>query len=488
MKKEFHYDRYVEANEDLARWVADDERLLQHYINNGRLEGRGLAEWGGYFNIEGIDICDAGFLVVRGWINRSVFRVIRAVISVGYYDVHVDENDFVFYPRSDVELVTQNTQFNSSFICMLNIGAEAVHPVISVSLNGKLVKPPVSTIIMSADQFLTSVLNFIAHISANTLSSVFHAGLALLKPTGELWRAYKSGIKFRLICDCRAVSEPNVSVIIVCYRNTKYLLPQLILFAEIFSAMRCEVIVVLNEVSEFDSIVDRLHAFSFLHKVEISAYVSNANSGFSAANNFGVSVARSETIILMNPDIFPIAHDIESASRMFVPAEANSLVGAMLFYGNGALMHSGMYVVKDVVPDYKDVGLGDIMRVEHFGKGELFHTRSLPSQMARGQKRYPTLASAAFWRIGKDEYVSNGGLPEDYIFAYYEDADFCLRFLENGGTISVDSDSRLYHFEAAGRTLPPSMRAASWLNRLRFSRKFSQSDIVYDGFSECSST
>ena len=83
-------------------------------------------------------------------------------------------------------------------------------------------------------------------------------------------------------------------------------------------------------------------------------------------------------------------------------------------------------------------------------------------------------------KIRKSTFEAAGGLPDDYVFAYYEDADFCMEFLSNGGEIVIDKESRWLHLEGVGKAKPPAVRTFMWLNRARFTNRFEQSELLVE--------
>jgi len=152
-----------------------------------------------------------------------------------------------------------------------------------------------------------------------------------------------------------------------------------------------------------------------------------------------------------------------------------------MYYGDGMLMHSGMFTVSDPTFDRHSGATSVILRVEHFGKGLSHSINEDSAALARaldGVRGDKLLVSAALWKIGRDLFFDLGGLSTDYLFAYYEDADFCLRLRERGVPVLLDTEARWIHMEGVGRATPPSMRAFMWLNRCFFTERFRNSPLV----------
>ena len=79
--------------------------------------------------------------------------------------------------------------------------------------------------------------------------------------------------------------------------------------------------------------------------------------------------------------------------------------------------------------------------------------------------------SGAFISIHRDWFENLGGFSEEYIFGHYEDADLCLRSLDNGVAAWVH-DLDFWHLEGKGSTRLPHHEGASAVNRWLFTRRW----------------
>jgi len=160
-----------------------------------------------------------------------------------------------------------------------------------------------------------------------------------------------------------------------------------------------------------------------------------------------------------------------------------ALHGALMYYGDGALMHAGMYAVRDTAFDPQRAETVRPLRVEHFGKGLAHRVDDDPALIEGALRKLRDdvlMVSAALWKIDRDLYLAAGGLPTDYLVAYYEDADFALRLRERGVPVVLDRQARFIHMEGAGKAFSPPQRSFLWLNRCLFSRRFAGSALVVD--------
>ncbi|MGV6848830.1 MAG: glycosyltransferase family 2 protein [Marinibacterium sp.] len=272
----------------------------------------------------------------------------------------------------------------------------------------------------------------------------------------------------------------RTSILITLYRATDLLLPQLELLAPALEGADKEVIVVINAPEgEPNLLTERLAAFGQMHDIALTVYACAGNAGFAAANNFAADQALGEVLIFMNPDIFPPEGQAEQALAFLDGDPGEGLDGALLYYGDGLLMHSGMYTTADPAANPRTGFSAPVLRVEHYGKGLTARVDDDAATLAETLRDVPEdglLVTAALWRIRREVFDEMGGLSTDYILAYYEDADFCLRMRQAGRPVRLDRSSRWLHLEGAGAGAPEALRTAMWLNRALYSDRFAGSD------------
>jgi len=138
-------------------------------------------------------------------------------------------------------------------------------------------------------------------------------------------------------------------------------------------------------------------------------------------------------------------------------------------------MHAGMAVEADPVPS-RAPGPQDepaprplfapaLLRVEHpmKGAGEGFFAGlegPRPVQAVTG----------SFILVSRALFEELGGFSGDYVFAYYEDADFCLRAAAAGADVLCDPALRFIHLEGrgSGPGTPGPVAGAMLFNRCLF--------------------
>jgi GT2 family glycosyltransferase len=265
----------------------------------------------------------------------------------------------------------------------------------------------------------------------------------------------------------RAGASYDGSLIICLYGKAEFLFLQAALFSAVEGMDRYELIFVSNSPELAESLLSEARASARIYGLDITVVVLMGNAGFGAANNVAVKAARSERILIVNPDVFP--RDAGWARRhsaivASAPRDQTQLFGSALYYGDGSLMHGGMFFEFDSALSLQNgrQRLCQLVRVEHYGKGtppelpDFTWTRPVPA------------LTGAFMSCDRPWFEHLGGFTHDYVFGHYEDADLCLKSLELGVAPWMQ-DLKMWHLEGHGSTRLPVHEGGSLVNRWLFS-------------------
>jgi GT2 family glycosyltransferase len=484
--KEFSFDEYIATNSDLAEHFTDrdKEEIFNHFQEFGSAERRGI-HLNDYLYIDAVLCSDKGDFFITGWADRRIFPTIEISVQVGYVKYRFADARPCWYDRADVNAVLGDHDQPSGFIALVRVDDPQhflVHSALSVFINGVPLHRQNVARWLSSERFLQEALGACAILADRPIGETLASGKILHRQFLPLWQRVQQGMKFAKVLAVDSERKVRSSIVITIYRKADMLLVQLSELAEFLERAAVEVIVVLNDVANAAALAEEVMAFCQIHPIAISIYNCTGNSGFSAGNNFGASVARGDVLVFMNPDVFPPLENAEGSLGYLLSDPGDGLHGAMLYYGDGLLMHSGMYVVQDLVFDAK--GATDLaLRVEHFGKGLTLDIDADKQALGRAIATIPQqicIPSAALWKIRKKQFAKMGGLSTDYIYAYYEDAALGLDALAEGVRVTIDTSARWIHMEGVGKSMPPHVRSFMWLNRARFSAQYAGTPHVVD--------
>lgn len=195
-----------------------------------------------------------------------------------------------------------------------------------------------------------------------------------------------------------------------------------------------EIIVVENNSTE-DEI------FSFYRKIQenpaVRVITYKGGFNYSRINNFGVSQADGEYVLLLNNDTSVITQDWIEELLMYAQRNDVGAVGAKLYYEDRTIQHAGVVL-----------GLG-----AHRTAGHSHYRVSSQNLGYMGRLCYAQNVMAvtgACLMMRKSLYEALGGLDEKFAVAL-NDVDLCIRAWKTGRVNVFTPFAELYHYESASR-------------------------------------
>jgi GT2 family glycosyltransferase len=249
-------------------------------------------------------------------------------------------------------------------------------------------------------------------------------------------------------------SAPEVSVLIPLYKRIDLLEEQLAQFVLDPYLRRQDIVYVLDSPEDEDSLMDRAARLHPVYEVPFRIAVLKRNAGFANANNAGAGLARAGLLLLLNSDVLPDRPGW--LERMVAFYESHQDIGALgpkLLYEDDSIQHAGIHFHR---PEGEPV-----WRDAHYFKGmhRDFPDANLP--------RVVPVVSGACMMVRRELYEALGGLHGGYVQGDYEDADICLRMMEQGLRNWYLPEAELYHLEALSYSPSlrmPANRYNAWLH------------------------
>lgn len=216
-----------------------------------------------------------------------------------------------------------------------------------------------------------------------------------------------------------------------------------------------EIIVVENN-STTQEIKDYYEEIKRHPRIRVVTYQGEFN--YSRINNFGVSFAEGEFILLLNNDTQVITINWIEELLMYGQREDVGAVGAKLYYEDKTIQHAGI-VLK--LGAHRTAGHSHYkVNIENVGyMGRLCYAQDVSA------------VTGACLLVRKKWFDELGGLDEGFAVAL-NDVDFCLRLREKGLLNVFTPFAELYHFESRSRGLDDQAEKAERYNRE--SEKFRQ--------------
>ncbi|MCM1160259.1 MAG: glycosyltransferase family 2 protein [Roseburia sp.] len=195
-----------------------------------------------------------------------------------------------------------------------------------------------------------------------------------------------------------------------------------------------EIIIVENN-SETEQIREYYREITKHPKVQVVTYQGVFN--YSKINNYGVTFAKGEYVLLLNNDTEIITEGWIEEMLMYGQREDVGVVGAKLYYEDKTIQHAGIVI-----------GLG-----AHRTAGHTHYKVPEANVGYMGKLCYAqnvTAVTGACMLVKKSLYEQLGGLDEEYAVAL-NDVDFCLRVRKLGLLNIFTPFAELYHYESKSR-------------------------------------
>lgn len=193
-----------------------------------------------------------------------------------------------------------------------------------------------------------------------------------------------------------------------------------------------EIVIVENN-SVTEEIFDYYKELEQNEKVRVVYWDKEFN--YSAINNFGVSHARGEYIMLLNNDTEVLVEDWLQLMVADLQREDVGCVGVKLFYPDMTIQHCGVVIGMGGVAGHVFARFpGDYMG--GFGRAQL--------------QQDVSIVTAACLMVPRKVFDEVGGLEEGLKVAF-NDVDFCLKIRKAGYTIMYEPLVSLKHYESKTR-------------------------------------
>ncbi|WP_126400982.1 glycosyltransferase [Blastochloris tepida] len=228
--------------------------------------------------------------------------------------------------------------------------------------------------------------------------------------------------------------SPRCSIIIPLFGRFDFMLNQLLEFSEDDELKAdAELIYVVDDPRILSEVRQQAPLLYEANRVPFRIVTAGENRGFSGANNLGISVARAPNLLLLNSDVIPVEPGWLQKMLAVIEGRADvGIVGARLFYPNGAIQHDGMaFVWEPALNAHIN---------KHPGMG-----LEPPDPRAGATPRLAVTGACLL--MSRALYDRVGGLDEGFLIGDFEDSDLCLKVRSAGLSIACVEDVNLIHLE-----------------------------------------
>jgi GT2 family glycosyltransferase len=432
--------------------------------------------------IERFLVSQSGFCLLIGWIGDEGCDQPRLRLVGGEFSVELSAEATFRIARRDVEAHIKSGAFDYGFVAFGRSPSRSLLKqslLFQVTASGGAFQTKLTPEIVSDKRLLDTLLEIVAtceaHAGRECALNSFLSGMA-----GEtaiaLFRSHVNSATSDHYVERFGERSVTHSLITVLFGSSEPMLVQPLLFRSANIDFG-EWIYVCNSPEDAEAMLRYGRLMSDLYDVMITVIVMGDNAGFGAANNLAIDYAASDRIFVINPDVYPLPTHAAPLQQVLTEADlGTTLWGGLLFYDDDNLMHSGMYIDRDVFVRRNSLnrlsgpGVGvpqcGLLRVEHYDKGVPFEER-----LWQAPKEVPAI-SGAVMAFDKRRFQAIDGFSTRYIYGHYEDADLSLRWGREVGDVAVHPLIRLVHLEGQGsRARGEQYRGAAIANRHFFTAR-----------------
>lgn len=207
-------------------------------------------------------------------------------------------------------------------------------------------------------------------------------------------------------------STAEISIVIINYNTAFHLKQCLKSVFENVKEIKYEVIVVDN--NSTDREIEKL-AVEYPQAV---FYLREANDGFAAGCNYGISKSNGRYILLINPDVTLIDNSVSYLKTFLDKNKDAGIVSGLMTNEKSEIIYFYNYFPSLQWEFYHLIGFGYDRKI-----------RKLNNIAAEyGKKIFEVdWFHGAFMMMRKEDLIKAGGLNENY-FMYYEDVELCYKF------------------------------------------------------------
>ncbi len=259
-------------------------------------------------------------------------------------------------------------------------------------------------------------------------------------------RAFETIFKIRY----QIMGAPQISIVIANKDHAADLKRCITSVIEKSTYENYEIIVVENH-STTQEIFDYYKELQKDSNVKVVTYQQEGDFNYSAVNNFGVSHATGDYILLLNNDTEVITVNWMEEMLMYAQREDVGAVGAKLYYGNKTIQHAGVVLA---------LGAHRTAGHSHYGQ----HRENLGYMGRLCYAQNVSAVTGACLLVKKALFEEVGGLDEGFAISL-NDVDFCLKLREKGYLNVFTPFAELYHFESISRGLDDKGEKAQRYNK-----------------------
>jgi hypothetical protein len=172
---------------------------------------------------------------------------------------------------------------------------------------------------------------------------------------------------------------------------------------------------------------------------QVIVITNTENSGFAAANNQGIVIAKGRYVLLLNSDTI-ILDDVIKKTVLFADANGEAaVVGCRVQNLDGTLQQTCF-----MFPSSLNMLLSSTYLYKLFPKSKFFG-RERMTWWDRSSVSEVDVVTGCFMLV-RQQAIEKIGLMDERFFVYGEETDWCYRFKKNGWKVMFTPDGEIIHY------------------------------------------
>lgn len=197
--------------------------------------------------------------------------------------------------------------------------------------------------------------------------------------------------------------------------------------------------VVIVDNASGDGSGDALRACAEQLGVKVRVLEQKENRGFAAGVNAGIRESSSDAYLILNPDVLISEELVARLSAFMVEHPRAGVVGPQLLKPDGSMQYSAFSFPTLMTPIYRRTVLGRLSR------GRRALSRFLRSDTLTAQSALVDWIQGSCMMVRAAAVLDVGKMDERF-FMYFEDTDWCRRFVEKGWEVWYVPDAVAVHY------------------------------------------
>lgn len=230
-------------------------------------------------------------------------------------------------------------------------------------------------------------------------------------------------------------NKNKISLIIVTYNSMDHL-PKLLKSLNLIKKVIQEIIIIDNNSNDFNKNIKEIDP-------KIKIIINNQNLGFAKAVNQGIKLAKTNFVLLLNPDTYLIDDSIIKTFYLIQKNDKIGIIGGKIKYPNKI-----PYLTANTKPTFL-TGIFEFTNFKKIFPNNRYTKKFWIEKSRKILKPIPVSSLCGAYLIFRKKINNKLNLFNEDYFMYMEDVDFGIKNTKEGFDVIFDPNSQIIHIGGA---------------------------------------